>query len=241
MSDAAENLSYRSNDITAPPTSSAGKKRAVKGKALPSQRYSCYKIGVSGHLRIFARHFDRVRTTVGIMTSLNSFSILRAFGTGCLAIALAACAGADVEYPSLAVRDAERMVGQFTPVTPSEPVPPPVTPLTTREAIGSVIEEARDLHRRFLAAQPAAMTLARQARGDGNESDRRSRALIALADQSTLQSAMASQLAVLDRLEFEAASAFGATGDIREAQALVVDLMAQQDAALDSLSREMRR
>ncbi|AWW74225.1 hypothetical protein CD351_07255 [Erythrobacter sp. KY5] len=152
-------------------------------------------------------------------------------------MALAGCAGDSGRYPSLAIRDAERTTGQFTPAQPTTPA---ATATIDRTAIGAALESARTAHERFLAEQPAALTLARSASGRGDGSDVRSRALVAVASLSSLRGQTATALADLDRLEVEAATSFAATDDIRTAQSYVARLAQEQDDILESLSEVMR-
>lgn len=149
---------------------------------------------------------------------------------------MAGCASPEGKYPSLAIRDAERVSGAFTPAPPAQPEP---TPLADRERIGDALERARDSHEKFLARQPGVGTLARSASGRGPESDRRAEALVALADLTVLRSETTIALADLDQLEVESATQFGATSDVRKAQEYVARLVSEQDAALESLERQM--
>ncbi|MGB3166888.1 MAG: hypothetical protein WBA68_08955, partial [Alteraurantiacibacter sp.] len=63
---------------------------------------------------------------------------------------LGACAAPAQEYPSLAIRDGERLVGRYMP-TPY--VPPPPADSTLAEA-GTLADRARAAHARFVAALP---------------------------------------------------------------------------------------
>ena len=49
-----------------------------------------------------------------------------------LALPLAACAAGSGDYPSLAIRDAERVEGSFETGTPLPDLPPPPSPLELR-------------------------------------------------------------------------------------------------------------
>ncbi|EAQ29528.1 hypothetical protein NAP1_02110 [Erythrobacter sp. NAP1] len=157
--------------------------------------------------------------------------------TGTAVLTLAACAGDSDRYPSLAIRDAERASGQFTPV--QTPAPAAITP-ADRASIGAALEQARSTHEQFMAQQPAALSLARSASGRGNDSDVRSRALVAVASLSSLRGQTAIALADLDRMEVEAATSFAAIEDIRTAQSYVARLAMEQDEMLETLSEVMR-
>jgi hypothetical protein len=168
----------------------------------------------------------------GIMTHAAPFAFLASIS----ALALSACAGASEKYPSLAIRDAERAVGQFSPAPP-EPTAP--TYVVDRTSIGDALDRARQSHERFLARRPDAADLAQAAAGRGNESDIRARALVALADLTSMRGETAIALADLDRLEVEAATVFAPAGEVAEAQSYVARLVGEQDQALDAIAREM--
>ncbi len=158
--------------------------------------------------------------------------------SACSAALLAGCVGASDKYPSLAIRDAERQTGQFIPAAPQQlPAPSPAT----FEQLRGFVERARTAHQQFTAEQPAALRLARAARGSGVEDDRRARALVAVAALTSLHGQTSLALTDLDQLEFLAASEFEATDDIKAAQILVGQMIQEQDAALDSFDAAMAR
>lgn len=147
---------------------------------------------------------------------------------------LAACAGDSSKYPSLAIRDAERQTGQFTPAAPE-----PVAPVASPQSLAGIVENARRLEREFLAAQPGARSLAASARGLGSESNLYSRAVVEIAALSSLRGQTAAALASLDILQAEAATTFAPVGGIISAQAEIKAILAQQDAALASIARDL--
>lgn len=153
------------------------------------------------------------------------------------AITLAGCAGSSDKYPSLAIRDAERVTGQFTP---SAPEAEPVAPVVSRQVTADIIGRAYGLRQRFDAAETNAAQLVRAARGAGPESDSWAQALVALAELTSIRGQTAIVLADLDDLESKAATSFAPTDNIRAAQIQVAHLVKEQDAALDSLSAQLR-
>ncbi len=164
------------------------------------------------------------------MNRLHSIFLWPAFAS----TLLAGCASADADrFPSLALRDAERMTGQFTPTRPTEPPPPPVVSAVD---LASIVENARAIHRNFLSEAPPALRLARSASGRDTINDQRSRALVAMAGLTTLHSQTVLALADLDKLEAEAATSFAATAEIQEAQSQVAALVAEQDETLAQVS-----
>lgn len=156
------------------------------------------------------------------------------FGLACAA--LAGCAGDSDAYPSLAIRDAERVTGSLLPA--SQPAAPALSAQTI-ESIDTALLAARSMHARFLAARPQAAALVDAARGRGPESDNRAQALIAMADLTSLHSETAIALADLDRMEVEAATEFAPVEAIRSAQVQVKKLVSDQDLILEALWSEI--
>lgn len=157
---------------------------------------------------------------------------------GLAAILLGGCTNTAASYPSLAIRDVERMTGTLTPAAPVQPGPAYVVPTGKIE---DALAAARDAHARFRTAQPAALTLARSAAGAGVGSDAYSRALIALANLTALHSQTTSALADIDALEAEGAALFAPIDAVKAAQGEVVGLVSEQDAELDTVARAMTR
>ncbi len=145
------------------------------------------------------------------------------------------CAGSSDIYPSLAVRDAERASGLNGPANPIAP-----SPITAqdRARIGDLVEQARLSHRAFEAAQPRTARLARAA--GGIESDSRARALVAVANLSTLRGQTTVALASLDRLAAQAATQLTATDEIDRAQSQVEAMVSAQDNALTAIEAALR-
>ncbi len=170
----------------------------------------------------------------GIMKTLACSTL----SIGFAALLLSGCAADQGRYPSLATRDAERVGGQFTPSAPVQEAP---AYSTDPASIDAALEQARGFHARFEADRPAAMTLARAASGSGDESDARSRALVALAGLSTLHGQTVMALGDLDTIEAASAVEFGSLDDIRAAQTAIAQMVEQQNAVLDSIAQEMSR
>lgn len=152
------------------------------------------------------------------------------------ALALSGCASADGRYPSLAVRDAERFSGEFAPSAPTQAT---VSPVTSAQQVSDFIALARGAHREFVAITPQATSIARMARTAGPSSDRRSQALVALAQLTSLRSQTAIALANLDALEAQAATTFAPMVEIKAAQTQVTQLVSEQDVILDSLTAQV--
>lgn len=138
-------------------------------------------------------------------------------------IALAACAGQGGDYPSLAVRDAERWTGTMAAGAAQPYVPaPPGAP--TLERTVQLAAEARSIHTDFLAAVPNARSRVAAAQGTGSESW--AVAQVALADLEARRSRVMVALADLDLIYADASSAGEAiapVADDRDAVAAMVD------------------
>jgi hypothetical protein len=166
---------------------------------------------------------------------------IRAFALSAISAAfLAGCASSSDQYPSLAVRDAERQTGQFTVATPdTAPVQSAASAPETFTQLRGFVEQARSAHQQFVAVGTDAAQLVRGARGVRIDDDRRARALVAIARLTTLHGQTTLAMSDLDQLEFQAAAAFDATEDINAAQILVGQMIRDQEAALDSLSAKL--
>lgn len=150
--------------------------------------------------------------------------------------ALAGCAGADGRYPSLAVRDAERVQGTLTP-TNDEPEISSQAPQI--EAIEAIIGQAQSAHASFSAQKGEVSALVMSARGFSIEDDRHARALTGLAQLTSLRGQTALALSQLDLMEAKAATGFKRTQDIRALQNAILRMIAEQDATLETLSETL--
>ncbi|MDJ0643982.1 MAG: hypothetical protein QNJ15_14305, partial [Erythrobacter sp.] len=131
------------------------------------------------------------------------------------------CAGSSDQYPSLAIRDAERVSGQFSPTRSAEAPASPTRQPRANGDIARLVEQAEDSHRAFVAAQSSTSRLVSGARGSGSESEARAQALVALADLSSKRSDTAIALADLDMMAAETAIDLFSSAALDEAQELV--------------------
>ncbi len=176
---------------------------------------------------------------------LDEFRIMRykfhQFSAVALAFALlSGCAGSSDQYPSLAIRDAERAVGQFTPTQANDEAPPTRAPASAQD-IAQLVEQASESHKAFLSAQSSAGRLVSGARGTSTESDARARALVALADLTSKRSDTAIALGDIDLLAAQGKTEFSTSGDLEAAQTLIADIVDQQDRALAALWGQLER
>ena len=128
------------------------------------------------------------------------------------------CAGDSSRYPSLAIRDAERVVGTAQPVEPEE-VRAPETP--SRDLVARLEQlkgEADRAHKAFMAAAPAAERQASAASGAAVASDAWSSAQVAIANLEANRSRLLIALAELDSLHVTAELEGGARSTIGDAR-----------------------
>ncbi|WP_374405947.1 hypothetical protein [Pelagerythrobacter sp.] len=154
-----------------------------------------------------------------------------------LAAPLVACAGGGGgDYPSLAIRDAERVEGSFEAAAPSEAPPAPAPPSADLlERLAQLETAASDAHRAFMEAAPGARRAVTAARGAGVESDRYAEAQVALADLDSHRSRAAVALGDLDLLFADATLAFATREPIAAARAEITGMVAEEDAVLAEL------
>jgi len=146
--------------------------------------------------------------------------------------ALVACASPSEEYPSLAVRDIERVSGTMA-VEPAPPMPAP--PPATLAALDDLAATARAAHERFLAAAPQARAITDSAAGAQPGSDSWARAQVAIADLEAQRSQAMIALADLDRIYVAATTSAQDTESISAVRSQVDGLVAQQDAMIRAL------
>lgn len=156
-----------------------------------------------------------------------------------LAPLLAACATPDGEYPSLALREAERVTGSFEPTAPTPYVPPP-TPATVVDQLGRLEAEAASAHQAFLAETAAARRTVASAQGAAFGSDGWARASVAIAGLEGARSRAMIALADLDRLLVEAAVEGGELDRIAAVRNTVTAQVDEQNSTIESLLRSLR-
>ncbi|MCA0977056.1 hypothetical protein LCM19_01600 [Qipengyuania flava] len=156
---------------------------------------------------------------------------------------LGACATAESDYPSLAIRDVERAEGQFDTGEPARiDVPPVEVDLTGGLAarLQSLLAAAEEAHGDFLAVHPRAMRIVSSARGSAVGSDNWAAAQVVLAELDSARSRAAVPLGELDALYASATVAAEDTVAIETARGRVIDLVAEEDAILEDLRARVR-
>lgn len=163
------------------------------------------------------------------------------YSLGALAmLALAGCSTSSGKYPSLAVRDAERVSGSF-PVA-ADNGPPPAPAQTQANILDSLPEQlalAQSAHAQFVGMSGAAERLAQAARGSTPDSNIWAEAQIALAEMEGQRSQSAVALGTLDLYYADATLGFTQREQIDAVRAQVIDLVQQEDAVLARLRAQM--
>lgn len=151
---------------------------------------------------------------------------------------LAGCASPASEYPSLAIRDAERIAGTL------EPAEPYVPPLPAPEVLGrleGLAAAARTAHQAFLAEAPRASAVVESARDAPVGSENWARAQVALASLISARSQTMVPLADLDRLLVDAAVEGNAIAPVVAAREGVEAQVANEDATIARLQQVVAR
>lgn len=150
---------------------------------------------------------------------------------------LAACASAQNQYPSLAIRPAERASGTLQPVA-AEPVFTPPAPATL-DRVAQLAADGRAAHQAFAAMVASTRGTIAGGRGAAVGNDAWARAEAALADVRAARSKTMVSLADLDRLFVDAGTQGEATGRIGAARDEVAALVSSEDRTLAELSANL--
>ncbi|MBV1918899.1 MAG: hypothetical protein KUG65_12685 [Sphingomonadaceae bacterium] len=118
-----------------------------------------------------------------------------------LPLCLNACTAGNSSYPSLAIRDVERVRGTAQPVEPqSPPAPPPPVSEELDVKIVRLLADAERAHKGFLAGSDSVSRTIAAARETTAPADEWVEAQVALADLQSLRSNAVIALAELDQL-----------------------------------------
>jgi hypothetical protein len=152
---------------------------------------------------------------------------------------LAACATPADQYPSLALRDAERATGTLQAAEPEPYVPPP-TPAATLDRLQQLTAQAASANQTFLAAAPETRRAVAAARGIEPGGEAWARAQVELAGLGAARSEAMIALADLDRIYVDAAVNGEALDRIAPARDSVASQVEQQDATMAELGAALR-
>ncbi len=151
------------------------------------------------------------------------------------AATLSACAGSGDNYPSLAVRDAERFAGSFEPAPSVEPAP--VAAPAIMAGLAAIEVRADAAYAAFQSALPSAESTVRAARGASQSSNQWSAAQVALADLTAKRSTSAIALADIDLIYAKTSSEFTVNQEIAELRGRIAAQVDAQDRILGELRR----
>jgi hypothetical protein len=161
------------------------------------------------------------------------------------AACLAGCATArDDGFPSLALRDAERVTGTLAP--PPPPARPSIVPEAAVSRLASLRAQALTAHQTFGQGRARAGALVQAARGAAVGSESWAVAQVALAGLEATRSQAMVALADVDRLYVTASESASATGGSAELDTVVrardevSGWIAQEDAVLAGLRGSLR-
>jgi len=145
---------------------------------------------------------------------------------------LAACAASSDKYPTLEIREAERVTGTFD-------VPSSVKPSPLQESVAISLPEietaARASHAKFIGTAPATRSAIDAAQGTDYDSNDWAVAQIALADLESHRSDTAIALAELDLLFAQSTLRFEQRQAIAAAIVVVEELVTEEDLVLSQL------
>ena len=148
------------------------------------------------------------------------------------ALLLTGCARDADLYPSLSIRDADRVTGVFDPVEPEPYVAPKPGPQTLGR-LGKLRADAETAHVRFQAAAGRARAVSGRNAAVGSEAW--SLAQLAFAELASAKSEIMLPLAELDILYVEAMTEQQDTSEIEAARNAVEKLAQSEDAVIASL------
>ena len=154
---------------------------------------------------------------------------------------LSSCAASGGDYPSSALRQAEREEGIRRPSTDGlaliDPAPPSVV---VQERINSRLAAARAAHGRFLAALPATLRAVAAGGRAAVEADAYAAAQIAVGNLQAISSETAFAVADLDALLAARSNALESTDAVSVARDAAAALLREENATLDMLEGSLR-
>lgn len=149
---------------------------------------------------------------------------------------IAACAGGSDRYPSLSLRDFERVEGQFAVSDSGQrDLNPAQLPVDRAEQVREAVEAAHARHSRFLTHAEQARDVVVAAVGSGQADKRWSLAMVEIADLDSRLGATTSLLADLDALYTSASLEFQEREEIAEARTETSALVAAESLILQQL------
>ena len=162
----------------------------------------------------------------GRLTSL-SLSLAACLLAGCTSVPQDA-------YPSLAIRDVERVTGTLAPPPVYVPPPPPAAALDQLDAL---LLQARTAHDRFVERAPELAGTVQASGGASVGSEGWARSHVALAELETLRSQAMIVLADLDRIYVDAATQGQSLERVAAAREQVLAMVEEEDRRIESVAQ----
>ncbi|RKF20995.1 hypothetical protein D6851_08560 [Altericroceibacterium spongiae] len=157
-------------------------------------------------------------------------------GLGLLALSACSTSGG---YPSLAIREEERVSGSMEPVAP-EPYIPPKTQPDLLDEIASLRNQALDAHKQFTATSERARRAANAARNAKTGGENWAVAQVALSELESSRSQTMFALADLDRIYVDAAINARELEPAASARSEVMALVEQEDTVIGEIGALIR-
>lgn len=168
----------------------------------------------------------------------RSQTIKRLVAACCLPVLLGGCAAATGQFPSLAIRDSERVTGSMAPAESAAWVSPAAPPESLGELAG-LQAQARSAHTAFLARADNARRSVLAGGGAGQGSDAWANAHIALAELQSARTPALIAMAELDAI-YTAVMAEGAqVEEIAAAREEVLAMVTDEDRLIGELGAEL--
>ena len=175
-----------------------------------------------------------------------------------LSAALSACAGASDDYPSLAIREVERVRGGFdvspcgecvedaqcvapSPAPTPTPAPPPELPASYAQRTAALLADVRAADAAFQTSLATARSRVAAARGAALGTPAWGSAQVALADLTSKRSATAIPVTDLEKLAVEIELEQLPNIQMRDAYQEAVRIIQAQDDALEGLYAQVSR
>ena len=174
------------------------------------------------------------------MASAMSFPRAVCLAPVAAALLVAGCAKDQALYPSLAIRDQERVTGVATPVPPA-PATPPVQGSAGTGNFAKYHADAADAHRRLLAAAEGARGTIAAARGAEVGGDAWSAAAIAVGNLETIRSEAMIALAELDLLYVAAQTEGRDVPELVSALSQVNAMVLEEDRLIAAMNQSIGR
>ncbi|MEM6909861.1 MAG: hypothetical protein AAF494_14410 [Pseudomonadota bacterium] len=155
-----------------------------------------------------------------------------------LAMSLVACAGDSERYPSLAVRDVERLNGEFSTSAPASMPAELPEPISQTRSVDALMASAEISHAKFMAAVPNARAMLNRAQSSAGNQQPNPDTLVALSKLAALRGETAIALSELDLLAADTAMRFETASQVEAARMQVLTFVSEQDRTLNRLWSE---